>query len=478
MKRRKLLTLGLTSIMLIGALAGCGGGNASGGTEAAPSGEPAAESTEAAAGSTGLTYASVVLGETGTDLKATIKVLNHRTDMLQDNYPGTSWKDYLDTFHEMYPGIEVDIEGITDYASDSLLRLQGGDWGDIMMIPAVDSSQYADYFLPMGTLEEVSSLVRFTANSQYGGIVYGIPSTANAQGVLYNKKVFEAAGITELPKTGEEFIKDLKLIKEKTDAIPLYTNYAAGWTMGAWDAYIGGSATGDSAYMNQKLAHTANPFADPGNGTGAYNIYKVLYDAVAEGLTEDDYTTTDWEGCKGMINRGEIGSMVLGSWAYSQMQAAGDHPEDIGYMSFPITVNGKQYASAGPDYAFAINKDSSDDNKLASMIFIKWMTEESGFSYNEAGIPIATDDDKYPDLYAAFEGIDYVADDAALEGEEDLMSLLNADSELNFNSGGDKKVQAIVEHAANKDMSFDEIMNDWNAKWTDAQELNGVKILY
>ena len=150
MKRRKLLTLGLTSIMLIGALAGCGGGNASGGTEAAPSSEPAAESTEAAAGSTGLTYASVVLGETGTDLKATIKVLNHRTDMLQDNYPGTSWKDYLDTFHEMYPGIEVDIEGITDYASDSLLRLQGGDWGDIMMIPAIDSSQYADYFLPAG----------------------------------------------------------------------------------------------------------------------------------------------------------------------------------------------------------------------------------------------------------------------------------------------------------------------------------------
>jgi ABC-type glycerol-3-phosphate transport system substrate-binding protein len=147
-------------------------------------------------------------------------------------------------------------------------------------------------------------------------------------------------------------------------------------------------------------------------------------------------------------------------------------------MSFPITVDGKQYASAGPDYAFAINNSSSDDNKLASMIFIKWMTEESHFSYNEAGIPIATDDDNYPDLYAAFEGIDYVSDEPALEGEEDLMSLLNADSELNFNSGGDKKVQAIVEHASNKDMSFDDIMNDWNAKWTDAQELNGVEILY
>lgn len=425
-----------------------------------------------------LTYASVVLGETGTDLETTIKVLNHRTDMLQDTYPGTSWADYLEKFHETYPGIEVDIEGITDYASDSLLRLQGGDWGDVMMIPAIDTSQYSDYYLPYGTLDEVGSQVRFVSNFQYGGTVYGIPSTANAQGVLYNKKVFEEAGITALPTTGEEFIADLKLIKENTDAIPLYTNYAAGWTMGAWDAYISGSATGDATYFNQKLAHTANPFTDPGDGSGPFNIYKVLYDAVAEGLTEDDYTTTDWEGCKGMINRGEIGTMVLGSWAYSQMQAAGDNPDDIGYMSFPITVDGKQYASAGPDYAFAINASSSDDNKLAAMIFVKWMTEESGFSYNEGGIPIAADDDNYPDLYAAFDGIEYISDEPALEGEEDLLSLLNADSELNINSGGDKKVQAIVEHASNQDMTFEEIMEDWNMKWTDAQDLNEVEILY
>ena len=458
MKGRKAIALGMTAMMAMSMAA------ASVCTYAAEEGE--------------LTYASVVLGETATDLTATIKVLNHRTDMLQDTYPGTSWADYLDAFHEMYPGIEVDIEGITDYASDSLLRLQGGDWGDVMMIPAIDASQYSDYYLPYGSVEEVSGAVRFTSNFQYDGQIYGIPSTANAQGVLYNKKVFEDAGITELPTTGEAFIEDLKLIKENTEAIPLYTNYAAGWTMGAWDAYISGTATGDSTYFNQKLAHTANPFSDPGNGSGAYNIYKVLYDAVAEGLTEDDYTTTDWEGCKGMMNRGEIGTMVLGSWAYSQMQAAGDHPEDIGYMSFPITVDGKQYASAGPDYAFAINVNSSDDNKLASMIFVKWMTEKSGFSYNEAGIPIATDDNTYPDLYSAFEGIDYVSDDAALEGEEDLLSVLNADSELNFNNGGDKKVQAIVEHAANGDMTFDEIMEDWNMKWTDAQDLNEVEILY
>ena len=49
----------------------------------------------------------------------------------------------------------------------------------------------------------------------------------------------------------------------------MYTNYAAGWTMGAWDAYIGGTATGDPDYMNNVLTHSKNPFKDPGDGTHA-----------------------------------------------------------------------------------------------------------------------------------------------------------------------------------------------------------------
>ena len=423
-------------------------------------------------------YTSVVLGETGKDITTTIKVLTHRTDMMADDYPGTSWNAYIAAFNEVYPGITVDIEGITDYAEDSLLRLQGGDWGDVMMIPGIDASEYPNYFMPYGSVDQMAGAIRFAKDKQYDGVCYGVPSTGNAQGVLYNKAVFEKAGITSLPKTTDEFISDLKLVKEKTDAIPLYTNYTAGWTMGAWDAYIAGTATGDATYMNQKLPHTANPFSDPGDGTHAYNVYKVLYDAVAEGLIEDDYSTTDWEGCKGMINRGEIATMVLGSWAYSQMQAAGDKPEDIGYMSFPITVNGKQYASAGPDYAFGINKDASDENRMAALVFVKWMTNESGFSYNEGGIPINAEDNNYPDLYAAFEGVEYVSDETALPGEEDLKDTLNSDSELNINNGGDKKVQSIIEHASNGDMTFDEIMESWNKAWTEAQELNSVEIKY
>ena len=487
MKLKKVLAVSL-AVTMMASMAGCGSSDDNSSTSSSSASSTTNDSNDAASteGSGGagessvdgiISYADLKLGEDLTDLSAEISVYNHRTDMQQSDYAGKTWDEYLAEFNEMYPNIKVDIETATDYAETSLLKLQGGDdWGDVMMIPAVDKGDLSSYFMSYGDYDTMNSLVRFANAQMYGGEVYGIASTGNAQGIVYNKKVFEEAGITELPKTPDEFIADLQLIKDNTDATPLYTNYAAGWTMGAWDAYISGSATGDSTYMNQKLLHTAAPFTDPGDGTHAYNVYKILYDAVANGLTEEDYTTTDWEGCKGQINNGEIGCMVLGSWAYSQMRDAGDNGDDIGYMPFPITVGGKQYATSGADYSWGINVNADDTSKQASIIFVKWMTEKSGFAYNEGGMPIALDDDNWPDVYAGFDGVEYVSDDSAVDGEEDLLNELNAESELNINNSGDTKIQELIEHAANGDKSFDDIMNDWNTAWSDAQETLGVEV--
>ena len=176
-----------------------------------------------------------------------------------------------------------------------------------------------------------------------------------------------------------------------------------------------------------------------------------------------------------LVSRPKIGCMVLGSWAYPQMQEAGPNPDDIGYMSFPITVNGKQYATAGADYCFGINVKASDDQKLAAMYYIKWLTEESNFSYDEGGVPILKDGE-YPALYAAFAGIDMVADAPAMAGEEALLNDLNGESLLAINAGGNTKIQEIVEHAFNGDKEFDEIMADWNEAWSDAQEALNVEV--
>lgn len=482
MKLKKVLALTLAAAMTF-SLAACGGSDEgaaeapaatqeTGGSEEAqaPEAEEAEPEAEAPAAA-GVTYASINLGEDYKDLTTTIKFLHHKTDREEDG----TMASLISKFNEVYPNITVETEGITDYQEDSLLRLSTGDWGDIMFIPAIDKAELSTYFIPYGTVSEMSGLVNFADEWMYDDMCYGVGYMGNAQGLLYNKKVFADAGVTQLPKTPDEFIAALQAIKDNTDAIPLYTNYAAGWTMGGqWDAFLGGITTGDETWMNQKFVHTAEPFKDNGDGTGAYALYKILYDAVEQGLIEDDYTTTDWEGCKPMINNGEIGCMVLGSWAIAQMKAAGDNPDDIGYMPFPITVGGKQYATAGPDYSFGINANASEDNQAAAMVFVKWLVEESGWCDFEGGYPIS----KTAPTSFVFDGVEIVRNVPALEGEEDYLNEMNAESELSFNAGGDAKVQRIVEAAATGAETYDDIMADWTAAWNAAQEECGVEVLY
>ena len=107
------------------------------------------------------------------------------------------------------------------------------------------------------------------------------------------------------------------------------------------------------------------------------------------------------------------------------------------------------------------------------MVFVNWMTEISGFSYNEDGLPVAASS---TDTKLSFDGVTFLEDEPALAGEEDFLNEMNAESELNINAGGDSKIQAIIEHASNGDKTFDEIMDEWNTAWSDAQESNGIEV--
>ena len=99
--------------------------------------------------------------------------------------------------------------------------------------------------------------------------------------------------------------------------------------------------------------------------------------------------------------------------------------------------------------------------------------KECRFSYNEDGLPVAAGS---TDTKLSFDGVTFLEDEPALAGEEDFLNEMNAESELNINAGGDSKIQAIIEHASNGDKTFDEIMDEWNTAWSDAQESNGIEV--
>lgn len=394
------------------------------------------------------------------EVKGDITFLTNRTDLEADG----TWDAYVEEFNSEYPDVNVTIEAITNYADDVRTRMSSPNgYGDVLLIPEVPADQFPDFFEPLGTVDELSDDYRFVSEKAFGGDVYGIALGGTANGVLYNKAVFEQAGVTDLPTSEDEFIEALQLVADNTDATPYYTNYKDGWPLGGqWTANIG-AVTGSSEAQNE-MAHDPEPWTE---GTDIYAIDSLLYEVVAAGLNEADPLTTNWEQSKSDFATGKIASMVLGSWAISQFQAAatdaGEDPDNVGFMAFPSNVDGTQYATIGGDYKLAVNKNSP--NEAAARAWLDWLVEDSGFTETQ-GMISAVKAAPLPENLGSLEdaGVELIENAPAAEGEEGLLSSVADESQVDI--WGNIYRQQLVDVArgqaeGDKEAFFAELNERW-----------------
>ncbi len=456
MTRQKYVWLLLCLLLTIGLAAGCGGNNGNGGAAGNGGG---AENGGAGGGNGNGEQAPE-------DISGEITVLTQRTDIVDAVFR----EQYVPRFNEKYPNITVNFEAITDYEGQVKIRMNTQDYGDVLLIPnAVLPQDLPTFFEPLGSVEELSEKYLFVDERQYDGTSYGIPITVNANGIVYNRKVFEEAGVTDLPMTPDAFLDAMRAIKDNTDAVPLYTNYAAGWPLTQWEPSRTAIA-GDPEFVNYELVRDPEPFQrEKPHGV----IYGLMYDLASEGLIESDPTTTDWETSKTMMANGEIGAMVLGSWAITQIQEQAEDPADIAYMPFPYTSeDGTIYSTSGGDYKQAVNVNS--DNKEAALAWLYWFADESGYATAEGGIsPLKGE--PMPDTLASFDelGVELISEKPASEGEIGWIDQIDQQSEVGLLQPNFK--QRLIEAAiGNRNESLEEIFADLNERWGQAvQEVTG-----
>jgi ABC-type glycerol-3-phosphate transport system substrate-binding protein len=407
-----------------------------------------------------LSGCSTASSDSGTP-SGTITVLTNRTDIVN-----TTFKKYAAEFEKAYPKVTVKFQAITDYEGEVKTRLNTKNYGDVLLIPnSVTRKQLPQFFEPLGSVTDLKKTYRFVDEQSYEGKGYGIAITGNAQGLVYNKKVWQAAGITSFPKTPDEFLADLKTIKSSTGAIPYYTNYKDGWPLSQWEGNRG--ITGDANASNE-LTQQKSPWA---KGQYHYIVDGLLYNIVADKLSESDPVTTNWENSKTLLGSGKVATMLLGSWAITQMQdaavAAGGSASDIGYMPFPYQVKGTFYSTIGGDYKNAISKYST--HQAAARAWVDWFAAKSNYAYDNGGIsPLLNGPEPttLKDFTAA--GVKYIelnppsAKDATLE--PDIASAAEIDLYGNVYR---QKLIDIARGAASG--SMDSYFADLDSKWAAAK---------
>jgi len=388
MKASKLTSAGLAALLMAAVFTGCGS-SSEGETGTADVKNDAAAST-----------ADTAKTDNTSGDKIVLEVLTNRTDRVDDGS-----LDELTKAFENANNCDVQYVGYQDYTGTVATRMGTDDYGDVLMIPDdVELKDLSNFFDPIGTYDELSAKYRWADKKMDADKnVYGLAYGGNAVGVLYNKKVWADAGITTMPKTPDEFLADLKLIADKTDAIPYYTQYKdASWTITQWQSLVL-SASGNANYENDLLTNKLDLFAEDG---GYYPVYKLMFDLFSTpDLIEEDHMTTEWESSKVWMGEGKIGTMVMGSWAVAQFQEKAEDPSVIGYMPVPITAaDGKQYAETTSDYCVGVNKNSK--NKELAKKYVEWFVGESGFAAKEGMIP-TTIDSALPDNLSEFSGAEF-----------------------------------------------------------------------
>lgn len=380
-----------------------------------------------------------------------IKVLIQRTDYVND---GTMDR-YAEKFKEKYPDAEVEFEGLTNYATDIKVRLTTGEAGDVNMLDGgMATSDLPKYYEPLP--DSMFDNVYFADVRADGGKRYGIATGVNTQGIVYNKKAFEKAGVT-VPKTLDELYAAAEKLKA-AGITPLYLNYGAQWPITNWGENSYTYVAGDAKWTDTLISQEA-PFQVDGPWGTLINIARKF---VESGWVEKDLNTNNWEMSKGEVASGKAAMYFLGNWVIPQVVDAGAASEDIGFFPLPYDNNATHNAPLGGDYFIGVSKDSK--NKELATAWVEFFVKESGYDSDSGFMPVDKSAKVESPQLAEFSSFNPVYIES--EATDPKFNEIANKAEIAIGTGSVDQ-ELIV--APDLQKAFDEL----NKKWADAKKALG-----
>lgn len=387
--------------------------------------------------------------EEKSELSGTIVMMTNRIDLIENG----TFQGYVDQFKESYPEANVEFEGLSNYATDILVRLSTKDAGDVLLLPVNLPSKELDYFFePLD--EAMAANERFTTFASYKGKRYGLSTGTTTVGIVYNKKAFEKAGITDIPGTLDEFYEACAKLKQ-SGIIPLYMNYGAVWPLREWGNSLVNYMTGNPEYLNNMI-NEDNPWQLDNEWGKSISIARTL---IAEGYVEEQLFSNNWEISKTKLAKGEAGMYFLGNWTIGQVLDVGASPEDIGFFPFPYDNSSTHYVPIDPDWFVGVSKFSK--NKELAMAWLNFFVNETSYVEDWGFLPV--DDNTQPSMPQYREFLSYHPNlvNATVKSDE-FIELANR-TKMSFWSGD--YIQELIA-APDLQKSFDEL----NLKWKEARE--------
>lgn len=295
-----------------------------------------------------------------------------------DNFTDALWQSIIDSFEKDNPDIKVDKVLMTGDSRPQFLKtlLAANNLPDVMMDPA-ELAKIKDVLAPVPD----DLLANFEDGSVpvFNGQKVLVPASKQLRAATYyNKKMFADAGITDLPKTWDEFVEVCEKLKSK-GYTPLITAGASDvWatSFGYWVNVVNPEVETWNPNFNADLKSGAAKWNNPVI-TDALQRWQDLY---KNGYFDKGSLSYSYSQAAAEFQKGRAAMMMDGSWVAPSLDKANltdfgvfVQPAKDGITSYSAAFNymAVSNTSKNKDAAFKFLKYILIDNKDAYLSYIK-----------------------------------------------------------------------------------------------------------
>lgn len=278
------------------------------------------------------------------------------------------WEALIEKYQEDHPNVDIEIEAYdNDLWTVLKTRLNSGECPDIFTtFPYADTKVYGQYCLDLTGEDFLSEIDSSTMDSvSLDGKVLGVCLYGDAIGMVYNKDMFDQAGITELPTTMDELEAVCKTLADQ-GITPISNGYKEYWVFKDILVHYLASEEGTPEEVANKLTSGELTFSDMKYVPQVFDYIDLSLQYGADKPLETGYTDQ-----VNAIATGKTAMTAQGNWIETEVKAI-DPEANLGF--FPIPVGNdpdKSKLMVGPAWAYHIGKDT--EYPEAAKDFIGWL---------------------------------------------------------------------------------------------------------
>lgn len=280
------------------------------------------------------------------------------------------------TYSKQHPDTKITVRAVPFGDLLTTLRASGGSAGgatiagiyDAWLPDLVKDKLVTPVPDAIATVTKANWPAGVISAASIGGTLYGIPNEIDVYALNYNKKLFAAAGISEPPKTWDEFLTDAQKLTDKAkgqQGFGLINSWAAG-VLHPFSSLL--VSNGGSLVVDGK------PTLDSEAAKQTFDLYEKL---IKSGYSVPAMATADANTTGPFLDNfvsGKTGMIIMANWWESALKAGmGGNFADIATAPIPVGPSGDKPRSISYSWMTVVNAKASPGEQAAAWDFLNWL---------------------------------------------------------------------------------------------------------